>query len=120
MAHAYTDVGGFGDFSVVLSNPSSTIVRFTLSDSANRVTQIRIVQAILRDAIIQWLADNPTAVNEAGAAVAGPTENYPGDGFADFTWNYGSKYGQVTLDTIYGIDVSGTITVGVPYADVTG
>lgn len=120
MAHSFEAIGGFADFPVVLSNPSGTIVRFTLTDAANRVTQIRMIQAILRDAITQWIADNPTANNEDGVKVAGEETRYPGDGYPDFVWNFGSKFGQVTLDSTYGIDISGTITVESPYANVTG
>ena len=79
-----------------------------------------MIQAILRDAITQWIADNPTAVNAAGAAIAGEETRYPGDGYPDFSWVYGSKYGQVTLDTIYGIDVDSTIVCDIPYANITG
>jgi hypothetical protein len=82
------------------------------------VTQIRLVQAILRDAITQWLASNPTAANANSVVVAGAETRYPGDGFPDFSWVYGSKYGQVTLGTKYGITVTGTITVSIPYGDV--
>ena len=119
MAHSYADVGGFGDFTVTATNPSSTIVRFTLSDAANRVTQIRLIQAILRDAVTQWLALNPTAVAANGGSLA-PEARYPGDGYAGLVYNYGSKYCQVTLDTLYGIDATETLTVAIPYADVTG
>lgn len=120
MANSYADIGGMGDFTVTKSNPSGTIVRFTLSDAINRVTQIRLVQAILRDAINQWIAANPTAVNEAGETIAGEEVRFPGDGYPDFTWNYGSKYAQLTLDDVSGISVTGDITVSIPYANVTG
>lgn len=121
MGHSYSGVGGFGDFTVTVTNPSGNIVRFTLSDSTNKVTQIRLVQAILRDAIVQWLATNRAALDTNGdTAVVGPTEYYPGDGFAAFTYVYGSKYAQVTLSDIADVDVSETLTVSIPYADITG
>ncbi len=119
MAHTYAEVGGFGDFTVTVTNPSSTIVRFTLSDTANRITQIRLIQAILRAAVTQWLALHPTAVASNGGTLI-PTSNFPGDGYSALAYHYGSKYCQVTLSTLYGITPAATLTVSVPYADVTG
>lgn len=119
MAHNYTDVGGFGNFSVVVSNPSGNIVRFSLSDSANRVTQIRMVQAILKDAIEQWLTANRAALDANGdTAITGADTRYPGDGFPNFVWNYGGKYGQITVSDLYGLDVSETYTCDIPYGDI--
>jgi len=119
MGQSYTDVGGFGDFDVEVSNPSGTIVRFTLQDDANRVTQIRLIQAILKDAIQQFLDDNRATLDDNGdAAVTGEDTRYPGDGFPNFTWVYGSKYGQIELTSVYGLDVEDTIVCGIPYLDI--
>ncbi len=119
MAHTYAAVGGFGDFTVTVTNPSGNIVRFTLSDSANKVTQIRLIQAILRAAVTQWLALHPTAEADNGGTLA-PESRFPGDGYSALVYNYGSKYCQVTLSTLYGITPAATLTVSIPYADVTG
>lgn len=119
MAHAYTDIGGLGDFEVEVSNPSGTIVRFTLSDDINRITSIRLVRALICKAITDWLADNRDNLDGNGdTAVLGATDYHPGNGFAAFTWNFGSKYAQVTLTAITYVTVSDTITVSIPYGDV--
>ena len=119
MAHSYVDAGGFGDFDVVITNPSSTIVRFAVEDAANRLTDVRLIRAVICQAITQWLEDVRANLDANGdTAVVGATENYPGDGFGAFDFNFGGKFAQVTLISTYGIEASDTQVVAIPYADI--
>ncbi len=119
MGHSYTGVGGIGDFDVEVTNPDGNIVRFTLEDDANKLTQIRLIQAVLKDAIQQWITENRAALDAAGdSSVVGADTRYPGDGFEHFVWNYGGKYGQITLTDTYGITLEDTITCSIPFGDV--
>ena len=125
MGHSYVTAGGLGDFTVTVSNPSSTIVKFLLNDTGYKLTLPRVIQAVLRDAIDQWLATNRAALDaHSDADVKGPlidtppTQNlFPGFGYARFNWNYGGKYATVTLTTIAYVTTTGTITASVPYQD---
>ena len=125
IGHSYVSAGGLGDFTVTVSNPSGTVVKFTLNDTGFKLTLPRVIQMVLRDAIDQWLATNRAALDAHGdSAVKGPlidvppTQNlFPGFGYARFDWNYGGKYAQVTLVTVAYVTVTGNITASVPYQD---
>ena len=119
MGHSYTGVGGFGDFTVTKSNPSGNIVRFTVTDSTNMLTTLRMLRAVLADAIDQWIADERTDLNTNGDDdVTGSDANRPGNGFDNFTWDKEGKYAEVTLTSLTNISSSGTITASIPYGDV--
>lgn len=120
MAHAYTDIGGLGDFTVVKSNPSGTTVRFTVTDSTNQLVRAKMIRSVLSDAIDQWITDERADLDTNGdAAVKGSDEfEGVGDGFSQFDFNFGSKYAEVDLTATTSISVSGNITVSIPYGDV--
>lgn len=118
MGHAFVPDGGFGNFTVTKSNPSGNIVRFTVSDSIGQLTSAKQIRAVLCDAIDQWIAAERNDLNTNGDDdVLGSDERYIGEGFSAFTFNFGSKYAQVTLTSLSSISSSGTITVSKPYAD---
>lgn len=119
MGHSYTAVGGLGDFTVAKSNPSGAIVRFTVSDAAGKLTSPKMIRSVLCDAITQWIALERADLNTNGDSdVVGATDNYPGDGFDQFSFNFESKYAEVTLTATTNISTTGNITASIPYADV--
>jgi hypothetical protein len=110
-----------GDFTVVKSNPSGNIVRFTVTDTANFLTTSKMIRAVLCDAIQQWIDDERADLDtNADDAVKG-AEDEPGvgDGFSSFTFVFGSKYSEVTLTALTSISTTGNITAEIPYADVS-
>ena len=118
MGHSYTAVGGYGDFTVTKSNPSGNIVRFTVTDANNLLTAIALQRAVIADAIDQWISDERSDLNTNGDDnVVGSAANRPGNGFAQFTWNFEGKYAEVTLTALTSISTSGTLTASIPYAD---
>jgi len=120
MAHSYVDIGGFGDFTVVKSNPSGNIVRFTLTDLINQVTDIRYLRAILADAISQFVIAERADLDTNGdtAITDGADLDYPGNGYPNVDWNFGGKFGDLTLTEQSNITMTGDITVSIPYADI--
>jgi len=120
MGHTYSGVGGFGDFTVVKSNPSGNIVRFTITDASNRLTTVKLIRAVLCDAIDQWIALERADLDTNGDGTTKGSSEFVGvgDGFSDFDFNFGSKYAQVTLTALTSLSTSGNLTVTIPYADV--
>ena len=87
-------------------------------DTANIVTSVRMVKAILCDAIDQWLLANRSQLDTNGDTdVVGATAFRPGDGYGRFDFTYGDKTAQVELTDDTGIDNSGDLTVEIPYSD---
>lgn len=112
-----------GNFTVTKSNPSGTIVRFTVTDTNGLITTPKMMRAILCDAIQQWIdAERADLDTNGDSAVLGNNEYgvRAGDGFSRFVFNENGKYAQVTLTSISSISVSGTLTAGVAYEDVVG
>ena len=119
IGHSYAAVGGFSDFTVQVSNAGYNTILFTLQDTANIVTSVRMVRAILCDAIEQWLALNRAGLDANGDTdVVGATAFRPGDGFARFDFTFGDKTAQVELSDDAGISDDDELTVEIPYADV--
>lgn len=121
MGHSYTGVeGGLGDFTVTKSNPSTTVVRFAVTDTAKLLTSPKMVRAVLNDAIDQWIALERTDLNTNGDATVKGSDEHPGtgDGFSKFNYDYSNKRAEVTLTALTGISTTGTITASIPYADV--
>ena len=107
------------NFTVVKSNPSGNIVRFTVTDSGNLLTETKMVRAVLNDAIQQWVdAERADLDSNLDTTVKGAEPYRPGDGFASFSYVYASKYAEVTLTALTSISASGNLTAAVPYADV--
>lgn len=121
MGQSYTGIeGGKGDFTVVKSNPSGNIVRFTVTDSANLLLTTKHIRMVVTDAIQQWIdLERADLDTNADTDVKG-SEQHPGigDGFGAFDFVFGSKYAQVTLTALTNISTTGNITVAIPYADV--
>lgn len=120
MGHSYTGVGGLGDFTVTKSNPSGNKVRFTVTDTANKLTEPKMIRAVLNDAVQQWIDSERSDLNTNADDDVKGAEEYPGagDGFSKFSYNYGSKYCEVTLTALTNISTSGSLTASIPYADV--
>ena len=117
MGHSYTGVGGLGDFTVTKSNPSGNIVRFTISDTANKLTETRLIRGVVCDAIQQWIDAERTDLDTNGDADVKGAATESGDGFAKFNFVFGSKYAQVDLTALTNISSSGDLTASIPYAD---
>lgn len=119
MGNSYTAVGGLGSFTVVKSNPSGNIVRFTITDTANLLHTPRMIRSVLNDAIAQWIVlERADLDSNLDTDVLGATAYRPGDGFAAFNYVFASKYAEVTLTALTGISSSGNLTAAIPYADV--
>ena len=120
MAHSYTAIGGYGDFTVVKSNPSGNIVRFTLTDAVNQVTDVRIIRALLADAIAQFVVLERADLDTNGDTAVTDAANldYPGNGFPNVDWNFGGKFGDLTLTEQSNIAMTGSITVSIAYEDI--
>jgi len=110
----------WGDFTVVKSNPSGNIVRFTITDSANLITTSKEVRMVVNDAIQQWIDDERADLDTNGDGTVKGAEEFPGvgDGFSAFDYVMASKFAQVTLTSLASISSSGNLTVSIPYADV--
>ena len=110
----------YGNFTVVKSNPSGTIVRFTITDTANLLYTSKMVRAVLGDAIDQFIAAERADLNSNGDQTVKGSDDYPGvgDGFLNVTWNLAGKYAELTLTALTNIAATGNITVSPPYADV--
>jgi len=119
MGHSYALVGGLGDFTVTKSNPSGTIVRFTVTDSCYKLTSTKMIRAVLCDAIQQWIDLERADLDSNGDTTVKGAEEHPGvgDGFGAFDFVFGSKYAQVELTATTSISTSGTLTASIPYAD---
>lgn len=108
-------------FTVVKSNPSGTIVRFTVTDAQDLLTTTKMIRAVLCDAIDQWIALERADLDTNGDTnVKGSNENgweRPGEGFSAFTFNYGSKYAEVELTSTSNISATGNLTAESPFAD---
>ena len=129
MAHSYADVGGFADFTVTPS-VSSGRMKFTLTDSAGKVTDDpKMIRAIIGDAIDQWLLTNAAQLVTNSVTVGndsssddfgGSNLNRPsGDGFLNITWDFGDKFALTPALTTTSLTTA-AITVAIPYADVCG
>jgi len=120
MGHSYTAVGGLGAFTVTKSNPSGTIVRFTISDAAGKLTSAKMIRAVVCDAIQQWIDAERADLDTNGDTDVLGAEEHPGvgDGFGAFDFVFGSKYAQVELTSTSSISATGTLTVSIPFADV--
>jgi len=120
--YAYTNLaGGFGDFTVVKSTPSGAIVVFTITDTANLLTNDpKMIRSVLADAIDQWIALERADLDTNGdSAVKGSSEfDGVGDGFSEFAWDFDDKTATVTLTALTNISSTGNLTVSIPYADV--
>lgn len=120
MGHSYTDVGGLGDFTVTKSTPGGTIVRFTITDTANKLTTTKMIRSVLCDAIDQFIEDERADLDANGDTEVKGSDDFPGvgDGFKNFDFVFASKYAQIELSSVSSISTSGTITASIPYADV--
>ena len=121
MGHTFTYAGAFADFTVTKSNPSGNIVRFTVTDSSNLLKDDpRMIRSVLADAIQQWIdAERADLDTNGDSTVKGSADSpYEGDGFASFTWVFGSLYAQVNLTALTNISSTGTLTASIPYAPV--
>ena len=115
----------------VVKTVSSTTVTFTITDNSNQLTTTKLIRAVLGGAIDTWIAsersdldatwggavvtDSDVKGSDEHSSAGGPV----GGGFSKFSFTYSSKSASVTLNSISGISVSGTITQGIPFADVT-
>jgi hypothetical protein len=108
-------------FTVTASNPSSTILRLTITDTGYALKSTKMKRAVLCDAITQFLAAESAdlTTNGDGALVTAGAEAFrPGDGFADWNFNYRGLYAQVTLTATTNINTSATYTATSPFAVV--
>jgi len=119
--HNWSDKeASWGNFTVTKSNPSGMTVRFTVTDTVGLLTTMKMLRAVLADAIDTWIAAERSDLDSNGdSAVKGSSElEGIGDGFSEFSWDKNGKYAEVTLTALTNISTSGTITVSKAYADV--
>lgn len=110
----------YGDFTVTKSNPSGSIVRFTVADTTNLLTSTKMLRSVLNDAVQQWIDSERADLDTNGDTLVKGAEEYPlnpGDGFSQFNYNADGGYAEVTLTATTNISTSGTITVSAPYND---
>lgn len=117
----------YRDFTVVKSQPAtafggatvSNIVRFTITDAANLLTQTKMIRAVLCDAIQQWIDSERADLDTNGDTDVKGAEEHPGigDGFARFDFKFVDKAAEVALTALTSISSTGNITVESPYAD---
>jgi hypothetical protein len=123
MGHSYVQGGAsnnMGDFTVVKSNPSGMIVRFTVTDTAYKLTTSKMIRMVIGDAIDQFIVAERTDLDTNGDTDVKGSNDYEGvgDGFIDVVWNFAGKYAELTLTALTNIAATGNITVSIPYADV--
>ena len=117
----------YGDFTVVKSQPAtdfsgatiSNIVRFTITDAANLLTQGKMIRSVLCDAIQQWIvAERADLDTNLDTTVLGE-DAHPGigDGFQNYDFKFEDKAAEVVLTALTSISSTGNITVERPYAD---
>jgi len=109
-----------GDFTVVKSNPSGNIVRFTVTDTAYKLSTSKMIRMVIADAIDQFIVAERTDLDTNGDTEVKGSSDYEGvgDGFINVVWNFASKYAELTLSSLTNIAETGNITVSIPYADV--
>lgn len=112
--------GGWTSFTVTVSNPEGTTVRFTATDANNMLVTSKAVRMILADAIDQFISNNRSTLNTNGDSEVKGSDDYPGsgDGFKNWSWNLVGKYAEYELTATTNLTLSGTLTVTVPYGDV--
>lgn len=103
------DLNRRGSFTVTKSNPATTKVRFTITDTAKLLTTTKMVKAVILDAFAQFLAA------EAADLV---TNGDSSKGVANLTWDFEAKYATITLTSLSNIASTGTITASAPFSDV--
>jgi len=123
MGHSYVQGGAsnnMGDFTVVKSNPSGTTVRFTVTDTAYKLTTSKMIRMVIGDAIDQFIAAERSDLDTNGDTDVKGSGDYEGvgDGFKNVVWNFAGKYAELTLTSLTNIAATGNITVSIPYADV--
>lgn len=121
MGHSYTDAGGIGPFQVARSVPTGTTVRFTVTDSGNKLTDnVKMIRSVLNDAIQQFIDVERADLDTNGDTTVKGQEQHPGagDGFGAFTYNFDGKWAQVALTALTSIDASNNITATIPFDDV--
>jgi hypothetical protein len=129
--HARADLSpGWGNFTVTPSVQSGKI-RFTVTDTSNLLTSLKMLRAVIGDAIDQWLAtnqaqlvtnsvivsDDPNIATISGSVGSKVGHSGVGDGFYGFTWKKNSKYAETPAITTTSLTTA-AITVTIPYADV--
>jgi hypothetical protein len=97
-------------FTVTKSNPSGTIIRFTITDSANLLTTSKMIRAVLLDAWAQY-----DVLERADLVVA--KADYAANIFKYLSFKYDSKYMEADLSSVTNLSVSGTLTATAPFAD---
>jgi len=115
------------DFTVTPSLPGAAKALFTVADPKGLLTSMKMLRAVLGDAIDQWLATNAAQLVTNGVAVGNDpaihdfggsnANNPPGDGFLNMDWDKVDKTAQTPAITTTSLTTT-AITVSVPYADV--
>jgi len=127
MEYTYDNLGGLADFTVTQELVSGTTYKFTIVDPGKKVnTNVKLSRAILGDAIDQFIATNRAALNTNGDSDVKGSDDWPepGNGFKNVTWKFGGAANAgpasatMELSATTSIDITGDITVSVPYADV--
>lgn len=111
-----------GDWTVVKSNPSGNIVRFTITDAANLLTTTKMIRAVLWDALGQFItAESGDLSTNGDGSLETEYNKFHGDPSKSVTqaeFDFDAKVMDVTLTALTNIAATGNITVSVPYADV--
>jgi hypothetical protein len=120
MGHSYP----IGDFTVTKSNPSGSIVRFTITDASNQLTTSKMQRAVQMDALAQFItAESADLVTNGDGALETNFDKSLHDATRSLdspavTFVYESKYMDVTLTALTNIAETGAITASIAYGDV--
>ena len=120
MGHSYP----IGDFTVTKTNPSASIVRFTITDASNQLTTSKMQRAVFADALAQFItAESADLITNGDAGLETNNNKALHDSTRsldspDVSFVYDSKYMDVTLTALTNIAETGTITASIAYGDV--
>jgi len=127
VGHNFADKeASWGTF-VVTPSVNAGAILFTLTDTAVLVTNMKMLRAIIGDAIDQWLATNAAQLVTNSVSVGndpntddigGSNGNRPpGDGFYGFVWDKSTKTARSPAITTTSLTTA-AINAAKPYADV--
>jgi len=112
------------DFTVTKSNPSGSIVRFTITDTTNLLSSTKMQRAVQFDALAQFItSEGDDLITNGDPDLQTNMYKTAGEATRSFTdpaiaFDFDNKRMDVTLTATTNISTSGTITASAPYEDV--
>lgn len=106
-------------FTVVKSNPSGNLVRFTVTDTHNILTMTHQIRAVIFDAIEQFIAaETADLITNGDGAIQTNFEKAVSDKvrtITQLTWSIENKYATLALTALTNIAATGNITATAPF-----